>query len=81
MISLCAFLIATFVFACSLNAYNVFVGRSVWGLGIIFFQKAVANHELQPIVTAMILSAIVTLASVIASIICSVPFFRNKIKK
>lgn len=81
LISVCAFLIATFVFACSLNAYNVFVGKSVWGLGIIFFQKAVANHELQPIVTAMILSAIVALVSVIASIICSIPFFRNKIKK
>lgn len=81
LISVCAFMITTFVFACSLNAYNVFIGRSVWGLGIIFFQQAVANHELQPIVTTMILSAIVALVSVIASIICSVPFFRNKIKK
>lgn len=56
--------LSVFVFVCSVNAHNAITGKSMLGIGSIFFEKMVYEGYLRPIY----LTKIISLLSIIVSI-------------
>lgn len=75
------FAISTFVFASALNAYNAIIGKSVLGLGSIFFEQSVINHTIQPVVISAVCTGVVAFIAIAVIVICLISILRNKIKK
>ncbi len=57
--------IACFVFASSQNARNVLLGRDVWGLGAIFFEKQVLEGNIGSIMLPYAISLITIIVCLI----------------
>lgn len=79
--AICVMVASAFVLACALNAYNAIIGKSVLGLGAIFFEQSVINHTMQPIVISAVCAGVISLVAVFIVAICLISIFRNKIKK
>lgn len=79
-IAISVFAISAFVFACALNAYNAIIGKSVLGLGSIFFEQSVINHTIQPVVIVAVCTAVVAFVAITVIVICLISILRNKIK-
>ena len=79
--AICVMVASAFVLACALNAYNAIIGKSVLGLGAIFFEHSVINHTMQPIVISAVCAGMISLVATVVVAICLISIFRNKIKK
>ena len=74
-------IISTFIFACALNAYNAIIGKSVLGLGSIFFERIVINCTMKPVVIVEVCTGVISLACIVVIVSCFVTHFRNRNKK
>ena len=70
-ITVAALIFVVFLFLCAQNAYNAVMGRSVLGLGSIFFENCVVNKIIKPIVLTQVFT-VVAIVICVAIMLCCV---------
>ena len=68
---------SSFVFACAYNAYNAVMGKSIAGIGVIFFEKYIVASNIRPIMTAMVCAGTVVAVSAVIIALCVLGYIKK----